>query len=83
MKNIVLDFKVIRMYFSAKHYNHCIYPYDRFVRISTKDGKTVMIVNYTGFEVDEENLIFHVKKEEVPQMRQLPKTTRTLPEKIS
>ncbi|WP_297456209.1 hypothetical protein [Persephonella sp.] len=83
MKNIVLDFGIVRMHFSARYYNHCIYPHDRFIKISTKEGKTVMVVNYTGFEVDEENLIFKVKKEEVPQARTLPTKTRTLPEKIS
>lgn len=77
MKNIVLDFGVVRMYFSARYYNHCIYPYGKFVKIFTKEGETVMVVNYTGFEVDEENLVFHVEKEEVPQARTLPKQVKT------
>ncbi len=77
MKNIVLDFGGCLVYLSGKHYRYEVRVPSNQVAIECLSSGKKWTYPLKGFAIGKREIRFLVKKEEVPQMRLLPKQVKT------
>ncbi len=75
-RDIVLDFGNHQMYLSGKYYRHKTSGNILMVECAKETGKR-WFYSFKGFSVSHKEIRFLVEKEEVPQMRLLPKQVKT------